>query len=347
MKDAVATRCLPEGRLPEQPFDAYPPQSLAGERMIGASAVMVRMFGLIERVAARNVTVIITGETGTGKELVAQAIHALSPRRCGRFVPVQCSTLAPGLLESELFGHVKGSFTGAVGSRRGLFEEADGGTIFLDELSTMALDTQVKILRVLQERVVRRVGASDLITTDFRLIAATNVSLRAEVASGRFREDLYYRLNVFPIRVPALRERRGDIPLLADSFRRRFAERNAVDPPAIPPAVVERMTAYDWPGNVRELENFVERAMIVWSDEPAIRFEPPRDKHLCPATDLLAKARSDGWSLSRLVREYTLDVLERMQGHAELTAAVLGHLAEDPAAKASLLPGGPLTRVPR
>jgi DNA-binding NtrC family response regulator len=203
--------------------------------LIGRSPAMKRMYDLLERVAPSRATVLITGETGTGKELVAQTIHALSDRARRPFVTVQCSALSESLLESELFGHMKGSFTGAIGTRRGLFEEAAEGTLFLDEVATLSATIQVKLLRTLQERRVQRVGANQPIPVAFRLIAATNVDLAAEVAAGRFREDLFYRLNVFPVRVPPLRERPSDIPLLASFFRARAAERNGIEPPELSP----------------------------------------------------------------------------------------------------------------
>ena len=295
----------------------------AGIGFVGSSGVVRKMFDLIEQVAPLNVTVLITGETGTGKELVARGIHRLSSRSARRFVPVQCSALSPTLLESELFGHVKGSFTGAVTHRRGLFEEAHGGTLMLDEISTIPPDTQVKILRVLQERTVQRVGASDTVPVDFRLIGATNVDLAAEVAAGRFREDLFYRLNVFPIRVPPLRERRDDIPLLAAAFRARFARENAVNPPEIPRQVLAAMSEYDWPGNVRELENYIERTMILSSGSEAMEFTPvgPAEH---PERRLLARAGPERWALARLEREYVLDVLHRTKGHQGKAIRVLG-----------------------
>src|SRR5262245_12326524 len=202
-------------------------------RLVGRSPAMERLFDLVERVAPTRATVLIVGETGTGKELVARAVHDLSERARKPFVAVNCSALPETLLESELFGHTKGSFTGAIANKRGLFEEANGGTLFLDEISTISPAIQVKLLRVLQDRKIQRVGGVAPITVDFRLIAATNVDLSEEVRHGHFREDLYYRLNVFPITVPPLRERTGDVPILANYFRMKFAQENGVEPPAI------------------------------------------------------------------------------------------------------------------
>ena len=290
---------------------------------VGNAPAVQHMFDLIERVAPLTATVLITGETGTGKELVARAIHDLSPRSGRPFVPVQCSALAPTLIESELFGHVKGSFTGAVAHRRGLFEEAGGGTLFLDEIATITPDIQVKILRVLQDRRIQRVGASEQITVDFRLIGATNVDLAQEAAGGRFREDLYYRLSVFPIRVPPLRERREDIPHLAAAFRARFARENGIEAPEISPRALARMMEYDWPGNVRELENFIERAMIVHAGRRSIQFEPPGRRERAEL-QLLGRSEREEWPMERLEREYVLNVLERVHGHQGRAATILG-----------------------
>jgi two-component system response regulator PilR (NtrC family) len=224
-------------------------------RIVGRSPAMERLFDLVERVAPTRATVLVVGETGTGKELVARAVHDLSDRARKPFVAINCSALPETLLESELFGHTKGSFTGAIANKRGLFEEANGGTLFLDEISTITPAIQVKLLRVLQDRKIQRVGGGLPLTVDFRLIAATNVDLGEEVRTGRFREDLYYRLNVFPLTVPPLRERNGDLPILANYFRMKFAQENGVEPPMITPETMTRLTNYPWPGNVRELEN--------------------------------------------------------------------------------------------
>lgn len=296
----------------------------APRRFIGDTPPVRHMFDLIERVAPLNATVLVTGETGTGKELVARAIHDLSPRHAQPFVPMQCSALSPTLLESELFGHVKGSFTGATASRRGLFEEAHGGTLFLDEISTIGADTQVKILRVLQERSIQRVGSTESVPTDFRLVGATNVDLAREVAEGNFREDLFYRLNVYPIRVPPLRERRQDIPLLAAAFRTRFARENGVEPPAITEETLVRMMEYDWPGNVRELENFCERALIVYAGRESIQFELPAQTASRTDRQMLTQAQDEFWPLERLEREYTLRVLEHTRGRQSEAAGILG-----------------------
>jgi DNA-binding NtrC family response regulator len=292
--------------------------------IIGQSPPMNQLFDLIERVAPTRATVLITGETGTGKELVARAIHGLSDRASAPFVPVNCSALTETLLESELFGHVRGSFTGAVGDRRGLFEEADGGTLFLDEVSNISPAIQVKLLRVLQERVVQRVGGGAAITTDFRLLAATNQNLLDAVEAGDFREDLYYRLNVYPIQVPGLRERKSDIPLLVEHFVDRLSASNALPPPAVPSAALQRLSEYDWPGNVRELENFIERSMILHAGDAEIHFDLPQTrKRHSPARPSLEQATEEGWSLERVEREYILRVLEKTRGHKGRAAEIL------------------------
>lgn len=291
--------------------------------LVGRSPAMRRLFRTIERVAPTRATVLVVGETGTGKELVAHAIHDLSDRSRRPFVAVNCSALPDTLLESELFGHMKGSFTGAVQSRPGLIEEAAGGTLFLDEVSTLSEDIQVKLLRVLQERRVQRIGSRTPLAVDFRLIAATNTDLAALVREGRFREDLYYRLDVFPVEVPPLRERTIDIPLLANYFRLRFAEEHGLDPPELPHETLSRMMAYSWPGNVRELENTMERAVIMAGDGEPLHFEP-RTALDSSETGLTEKAHEEGWDLAHLEQEYILQVLERCRWQKGLAAKTLG-----------------------
>jgi len=292
--------------------------------IIGKTRVMQRVYELIERVAPTRAPVLITGETGTGKELVAQAVHDYSDRSRKSFVPVNCSALPETLLESELFGHMKGSFTGAHQNRRGLFEEASGGTLFLDEISAVSQAIQVKLLRVLQERRIKRVGGREEIPVDFRLIAATNEDLARSVEDGRFREDLFYRLNVFPIEVPPLRERRDDIPLLANHFRLRFAEENEIEAPEIPPKTLKRMMDYEWPGNVRELENFVSRSVIMHAGAETIPFDHESVERMGAEQSVLAEGEEEGWSLDRLEREYILRTLDRTRWHQGNAADVLG-----------------------
>jgi PAS domain S-box-containing protein len=233
------------------------------EEIVGKSRALQRLFGDLERVAETDASVLVWGETGTGKELIARAIHARSPRRDKPLVKVNCAALSPGLVESELFGHERGAFTGAGDRRIGRFELADGGTIFLDEVGEIPPEIQVKLLRVLQEREFERAGGSQTIRVNVRVIAATNRDLPGAIAEGRFRQDLYYRLNVFPVTVPALREREGDVPLLAQYFLGRHAARIGRPITHIPDAAMRLLVRYPWPGNVRELENVIERAVIL------------------------------------------------------------------------------------
>jgi two-component system, NtrC family, response regulator AtoC len=230
------------------------------EGLVGKSPAMKRLFQLIETVIVTNSTILITGETGTGKEIVARAIHHSGPRRAHHFVALNCSAIPETLLEGELFGHVKGAFTGAIGNRQGRFEQAHKGTLFLDEVGTMSAGLQMKLLRALQEREFERVGDSHTMRVDVRVIAATNSDLARMVSEGQFREDLYYRLNVIPVQLPALRERREDIPLLAQHFLDKFCA-DARPSVTISQEAMRRLMAYQWPGNVRQLENAIERAV--------------------------------------------------------------------------------------
>jgi two-component system, NtrC family, response regulator AtoC len=234
------------------------------DSIIGQSGVMQEAFRSASRVVNSEVTVLLSGESGTGKELFARAIHHHSTTRSpGRFVPVNCTALPESLLESELFGHEKGAFTGAASRRIGKFELANGGTIFLDEIGEMSQAIQAKILRVLQEREFERLGGNELVKVDIRLISATNKNLEEEVRKGRFREDLFYRISVFPIHLPPLRERREDIPLLAEFFLKRYTEREGKSIQGFGPETLRVLLGYHWPGNVRELENVVERAVVI------------------------------------------------------------------------------------
>jgi two-component system response regulator PilR (NtrC family) len=228
---------------------------------------MQAVFGLVERVAKTSSTVLVHGESGTGKELVARAIHFASPRAPQRFLSINCGALPENLLESELFGHERGAFTGAVREKKGLFQEADRGTVFLDEIGEMTPAMQVKLLRALQERTVRKVGGNKEEAVDVRIIAATNQDLRERIARGGFREDLYYRINVIPIHLPALRERREDIPLLVDFFLDKYSRQMELPRRRISIEAMRLLEGYPWPGNVRELENLVERAIALSSGD--------------------------------------------------------------------------------
>jgi formate hydrogenlyase transcriptional activator len=268
MKDGLALECLFDGKVrKEASFDG----------IIGRSRALRSVLREIRMVAPTDSTVLIYGETGTGKELIAHAIHELSPRRSNAFVKLNCAAIPTGLLESELFGHERGAFTGAIGQRLGRFEVANHGTAFLDEVGEIPLELQPKLLRVLQEREFERLGSMRTLRTDARLIAATNSNLAAMVEEQRFRSDLFYRLNVFPVRVPPLRERREDIPLLVRHFARQFATRMKRHHESISPETMRALCEHDWPGNIRELQNLIERAVILCPG-PVLRV-PARDLH--------------------------------------------------------------------
>ena len=260
---------------------------ISGDEIVGADFGLRGVMRQVRQVAPTESPVLLSGETGVGKDVIAKAIHLASPRRDGPFIPVNCGAIPDSLLDSELFGHEKGAFTGALAKKRGRFERADGGTILLDEIGEMPMEAQVRLLRVLQHREVERVGGTERIPVDIRIIAATNRDLRAMVDGGLFREDLWFRLNVFPIAVPPLRERTGDIPALVRHFlERKAAELKLGETPRLASGAINDLTAYPWPGNVRELENLIERAMIVHrgealsfdelrsSSRPATRYEP-------------------------------------------------------------------------
>jgi DNA-binding NtrC family response regulator len=285
--------------------------------LVGDSPAMRKVQELILNVAPTEATVLIRGESGTGKELIARAIHAASPRRYFPIVPVNCGALPETLLESELFGHERGAFTGAQYRRKGKIEMADGGTLFLDEVGAIGAKMQVDLLRVLEEREVTRIGASRPLKVDFRVICATNEDLEKAVAEGRFREDFYYRINVFQIEVPPLRARRGDVPQLAEHFRDRLARQMDKRITGFAPDALERLEAHDWPGNVRELANAVERAMVV-GQPPLIRAQ---DLPL-PARRAAAPAAA-GDSLADVERRHIADVLERTGWNVSRTAELL------------------------
>jgi two-component system, NtrC family, nitrogen regulation response regulator NtrX len=308
--------------------------------MIGTSPPIQRLFQDIDKVAPTKASVLITGESGTGKELVSRAIHRLSPRKDAAFVKVNCAAIPRELIESELFGHERGSFTGAHGRKRGFFEQAHGGTLFLDEIGDMDLTAQAKVLRALQNGEIVRVGSEHVIHVDVRVLAATNKDLSRAVLSGTFREDLMFRLDVFPIRVPALRERPSDIPLLADAFIAAFCQDNGLKPKAIDRVVYEALIQRKWPGNVRELKNVVERAAIL-SDDGITIADLPEDPHTSPFEDdaephATSSARShepltsgQGRATLREHREatersYIVDTLKELDWNISKAAVLLG-----------------------
>lgn len=294
------------------------------ENIVGRSPQMLKVYKTIARVADSKSTVLITGESGTGKELVARAIHYNSPRAAKPFVAVDCSSLAENLLESELFGHVRGAFTGAITNKRGLFEEANNGTCFLDEVGDISLSMQAKLLRVLQEHEIKRVGGTETIKIDVRIIAATNKNLEELVAEKKFREDLFYRLNVVTIHLPPLRERPEDIPLLVDHFLRKFASENNKPIPQISPKALDILMRYNWPGNVRELENVIERAVTL-SQRPLILPEDlPRRLQTEPTSPLLTYHLPSQIPLSELEKLYIKKVLEETGGNKKKAAEILG-----------------------
>ncbi len=285
------------------------------ESLIGDSREMKQLYQRIMQVAPTDSTILIHGESGTGKELVARAIHAHSPRRSQPFVAIDCTALAESLLESELFGHVKGSFTGATQTKRGLFEVAEGGTLLLDEVGNISLTTQAKLLRVLQERVVTPIGGIKPIPIDIRLVAATNVKLQEMIKKGTFREDLFFRLNIIPIELPPLRDRKGDLMLLASKFLKRFAEENGKEIRGFSPDVIEQLEHYDFPGNVRELENLIERAVVLSNSDFLQRqdLEMPGDEHatLSSADSAVPLDANELKERKRLLREEAVVPLER------------------------------------
>lgn len=280
-----------------------------GEALVGESRAIEELRALVRRVAPTDARVVITGESGTGKELVASAIHALSPRRDGPFVRVNCAAIPRDLIESEMFGHERGAFTGATERRRGKFELAHGGTLFLDEVADLGPEAQAKLLRAVETGEIERVGGSEVIPVDVRVIAATNRRLEEEVERDRFRDDLYFRLHVFAIHVPPLRERREDVPLLIAHFLERFRTRHGLRAPIHTESAIETLQAYRWPGNVRELANVVERLMILHPDE-SIGDAEVRSVLLQPPGGGGPALRPDGRPLSRLLDDYERHLIE-------------------------------------
>ncbi len=299
-------------------------QRLAPE-IVGRSPALKSALEKLRKAAAGDVTVLLLGESGTGKELFARALHALSPRSEGPFVAINCASIPESLLESELFGHEKGAFTGAHTTKRGKFELASGGTLFLDEISEMSPALQAKLLRVIEEKRFERVGGTRIIEVDVRIVVATNRALEREVQEGRFREDLYYRISVFPIRIPPLRERKEDIPLLAEYFAERAAEDMKVEKPEITEEAMEKLLSYSWPGNVRELKNVIERAVILCEGGKILPHHiiliPPKKEELDLSGTLEeAVKRAAEWVERRKIQQ----ALEDAGGKLEEAARSLG-----------------------
>jgi len=299
------------------------PDTYQFKNVIGRTPQMFHVYKTIAKVADSKSTVLLYGERGTGKELIARSIHYNSLRNNHLFIPVDCASLVETLMESELFGHVRGAFTGAHSAKKGLFEEADGGTLFLDEVSNLSLSMQTKLLRFLQEHEIKRVGGTESIRVDVRVIAAANQPLEPLVKDGKFREDLYDRLNVVSIPLPPLRERKEDIPLLANHFLHKFSEENKKSISHISPEVLEILIQYSWPGNVRELEHTIERAVILSihpiilpEDLPQKMFEEMKEMKILPPEKLLP--------LKEIEKRYVLQVLEETKGNKKKASEILG-----------------------
>jgi len=317
--NAVIARAMEKRALVEE--NAALRERVAGRfrlaSLLGKSPQMQRIFELIGKIHSTRTSVLITGESGTGKELVARALHTEGNRSSKPFVAVNCGAIPDELMESELFGHLKGAFTGAIADKVGLFEQADGGTLFLDEIGELSLNLQVKLLRVLQERKVKPVGSTDESEIDARLVAATNRELEEEVANGAFRSDLYYRLNVIELRLPPLRQRREDIPMLVEHFLRRYAAEQGKAAQQLTPAALKILGNYDYPGNVRELENIIERAVTLSGDDtidagdlPELRSSPVA----IPGPEETGDFPADGIDLDRMIHDYERTLLQKALG---------------------------------
>ncbi|PYS39138.1 MAG: DNA-binding response regulator [Acidobacteria bacterium] len=300
------------------------------QNIIGTGRAMKRIFELVDTIAGLSSTVLIQGETGTGKELIAKAIHFNSPRKDQKLVSINCGAIPENLLESELFGHVKGAFTGAVQTRIGRFEQANGGTIFLDEIGNMPMTLQVKLLRVLQEREFERVGGNSTVKVDVRIIAATSSNLEQMVKDTTFREDLYYRLNVIPINLPPLRERREDTPLLVQKFIEHFCERHKLELKTVSPQVMKALMAFDWPGNVRQLENIVERMVALTGRRTAIlptdlpdEIQRRNSMNFVPLIEIPEEGINFQNVVTDMERELILQSLRRTNGNKKLAAKLL------------------------
>lgn len=320
LSSAVREAVKGRRRILENAFKDSPLNlEIGSDIIIGRSPEMIKVARLVQKVAPTDSTVLIYGETGVGKELLARTIHRLSARYDKPFVTVDCGALVESLFESEMFGHVKGSFTGAIETTKGKFELANGGTLFLDEITNISINMQARLLRAIQEREISKVGSLEKISVNVRIVAATNKDLLKEIREGRFREDLYYRLNVVPIRVPPLRERREDIQLLATYFLKKISEQEKCTPPKLSKGALEFLERYEWPGNVRELKNTIERAFVI-SDGEKI------DLNDLSCDDLRlheASLKKEGF-LAELERKEIAKVLKRFNGHRSKTAKYLG-----------------------
>ncbi|MBN2246303.1 MAG: sigma-54-dependent Fis family transcriptional regulator [Candidatus Aminicenantes bacterium] len=298
------------------------------ENMVGKSKIMQEIYGLIEKIAGTDSTVLITGDSGTGKEMAARAIHTNSNRADKSFVSINCGALPESLLESELFGHVKGSFTGAVANKKGMFEVAEKGTLFLDEVGEMSPWTQVKLLRALQERKIRRVGGTEEIPVDVRIIAATNQELKRATEEGKFREDLFYRLNVISLEMPPLRKRKEDIPLLVNHFLQKHCKKMNRKMKRLSPDVMTLLESYNWPGNIRELENTIERTVAIEERETITRMSLPSELLEPPKTQNNDFMIEPGFNLNKtldnITQKYIHKALESARGNLTQTANLLG-----------------------
>jgi len=327
----LAEKALEKTELEEQ--NVYLRRELEGKytfaNIIGTSRKMQEVFGLVERVARTASTVLVQGESGTGKELIARAIHFASPRAANKFLSINCGALPENLLESELFGHVRGAFTGAVREKKGLFQEADQGTLFLDEIGEMTPSMQVKLLRALQDKTVRRVGGNVEEAIDVRIIAATNQNLEDRIATGDLREDLYYRINVIPIQLPPLRQRREDIPALVEHFLKQYSQQLAIERKHISVDAMRLLESYHWPGNVRELENIVERAVALSADDTITTKDLPSQliTGRTPGTEMV-NLPDEGLDLEAYLEtlraELMAQALERAEGVQTRAAELLG-----------------------
>jgi len=333
LADAVATfREEQEEKLLLQQENVRLRQELGAKfrpgNIVGNCSSMQSVYGMVAQVADSPATVLIRGESGTGKELVARAIHYASSRKQSPFVAVNCAALPENLIESELFGHEKGSFTGASAQRKGRFELANGGTLFLDEIGDITLPMQVRLLRVLQERLFERVGGNESIEVNVRIIAATSRDLEQSIQEGTFREDLFYRLNVFPIHLPALRERKSDMMLLADYFLDKYNEMYKKNIRRISTPAINMMTTYHWPGNVRELESCIERAVLMSSHDVISAYDLPPSLQTAQATGTELATERTGADFATMVasfeRELIVDALKNNRGNVAAAARALG-----------------------